>query len=764
MKPDCLFEYGGYKDYTIFLENIENGKVDVPEGVTNIGSCQYMRCYGLSSIQLPDSLTCIDDYAFACSGLSSIEIPRNVTEIMEGAFYGCADLASIKISENVRKIGCNAFEGCEKLQSIEIPAGVEVIEDEAFKDCKNLKSIEIPDSVTKIGHCAFQGCESLTHIHLPQNLKELGESVFSFTGLVSILIPEGLAVIPDVCFSACEQLSAIIFPKNGVIEIGSWAFESCSSLRQIRIPNSVIKIGDGAFSGCTKLEHVEIPFGVTEISSDTFKACCELTSIVIPNSVEIIDSNAFEGCKKLQNIEIPDSVVKIGLWAFSGCSGITHIEIPESATEIYWDAFANCKQLASILVSPANTTYRSQNNCVLSKDGKTLIVGCKTSVIPADVTEIGDCSFEDCTELRSITIPNSVRRIRKFAFMGCTQLSSVVLPNTLEVIEMLSFCNCTSLATIELPDNVTTIEKEAFGGCNNLTVVKIPVSIKEIGDSAFKDCNNIKDLTICTKNIVCAETLLKNCGFEVSNIVLHVPIGTGYAYRQNDYFKQFREIIASYDGPFDDYNPSVHRPLHTTFSCEESQQVKYVFFDTETTGLPKDYNAPSSAINNWPRMIQLSWITVDKDGSIIKENDHVIYPEGFVIPIGASSINGISTEMARKIGEPIADVLEDFMCDVENSEILVGHNVSFDTHIVGAELIRLGKADTLTSKPSICTMQSTIDFCAIPGVKGFKYPKLQELHKKLFGYEFEDAHNALSDIRATLKCYLELKQRGIIGD
>ena len=190
----------------------------------------------------------------------------------------------------------------------------------------------------------------------------------------------------------------------------------------------------------------------------------------------------------------------------------------------------------------------------------------------------------------------------------------------------------------------------------------------------------------------------------------------------------------------------------------------YLFFDTETTGLPKDYRLPSSAINNWPRLIQLSWIMADKDGFIIKEHDHIIYPEGFMIPRGASLVNGISTEVARKKGEPIKDVLDIFMKDVEDAEFIVGHNVSFDIRVVGAELFRLKKKDTLASKPSICTMQSTIDFCAISGAHGYKYPSLQELHKKLFGYEFEDAHNALSDVRATLKCYLELKRRGVFGD
>ena len=190
--------------------------------------------------------------------------------------------------------------------------------------------------------------------------------------------------------------------------------------------------------------------------------------------------------------------------------------------------------------------------------------------------------------------------------------------------------------------------------------------------------------------------------------------------------------------------------------------MKYVFFDTETTGLPKDYNAPTSALYNWPRMIQLSWITAEADGSVINENDHIIYPCGFIIPSEASQLNGITMDVAKDKGKPLMEVLNSFMHDVDDSLFVVGHNVSFDIHVVGAELIRCGRRDSLFTKPSICTMQSTVDFCAIPGKYGYKFPKLQELYKKLFGNEFEDAHNALSDIRATLKCYLELKKRGII--
>ena len=267
------------------------------------------------------------------------------------------------------------------------------------------------------------------------------------------------------------------------------------------------------------------------------------------------------------------------------------------------------------------------------------------------------------------------------------------------------------------------------------------------------------------REVDAAESLLKSCGLDFSQISLYVPIGTGYAFRHHDFFKQFKEVIATNTHSMKEIVSDKNERTHVSENPKVIQRkAQYVFFDTETTGLPKDYKAPSSAINNWPRMIQLSWITVDEKGEIINENDHIIYPDGFTIPFAVSQVNHITTEIAHKTGDPIRTVLAAFMSDVEQAEVIVGHNISFDKHVVGAELIRLGNNDTIASKRSICTMQSTVDFCRIPGYYGFKYPKLQELYYKLFNQKFEDAHNALSDIRATLKCFLELKQRGIIND
>ncbi len=186
----------------------------------------------------------------------------------------------------------------------------------------------------------------------------------------------------------------------------------------------------------------------------------------------------------------------------------------------------------------------------------------------------------------------------------------------------------------------------------------------------------------------------------------------------------------------------------------------YLFFDTETTGLPRNWKAPVTDLSNWPRMVQLAFLFYDARGNKVAGGDYLIRPEGFTIPDEASRIHGITTERALEDGKPLAQVLGDFRTLIEESEFLVAHNMSFDEKILGAEFLRKKMADYTGSRKKICTMLKTVDFCAIPGPYGNKWPKLTELHVKLFGTGFEEAHNAAVDISATARCFWELKRLG----
>lgn len=190
---------------------------------------------------------------------------------------------------------------------------------------------------------------------------------------------------------------------------------------------------------------------------------------------------------------------------------------------------------------------------------------------------------------------------------------------------------------------------------------------------------------------------------------------------------------------------------------------KYLFFDTETTGIPKDYKAPCTNTDNWPRLIQLGWLLTDAAGRILSEGNHIVRPDGFEIPKAASDVHGITTEFALENGKPLLDVIFAFGADLNQADCVVGHNLDYDLHIVGAEYVRLGyDSRIMFARPTLCTMQATIQFCNIPGRFGPKWPKLMELYTKLFGQGFDGAHDAMADIVATKDCFFELLKRGIV--
>lgn len=184
----------------------------------------------------------------------------------------------------------------------------------------------------------------------------------------------------------------------------------------------------------------------------------------------------------------------------------------------------------------------------------------------------------------------------------------------------------------------------------------------------------------------------------------------------------------------------------------------FLIYDTETTGLPKDFNAPPTDVDNWPRMVQIAWQLHDKTGKLIENKNFIIQPEGYDIPYNAVKIHGITTEKAKKEGLPLHEVLDEFRNAIAKTEVLVGHNLSFDQGIVGAELVRCGLDYREIELPIADTMVSSVDFCALPGGRYGKYksPKLGELHHVLFGESFDEAHNASADVNATARCFLEL--------
>ena len=188
----------------------------------------------------------------------------------------------------------------------------------------------------------------------------------------------------------------------------------------------------------------------------------------------------------------------------------------------------------------------------------------------------------------------------------------------------------------------------------------------------------------------------------------------------------------------------------------------YLFFDTETTGLPRNWKAPISDLNNWPRLVQLAYIGFDDSGRQLLDQSVIIEPDGWTVDAEASRVHGITVDRARREGVPLIHALEDFRIQLNRATTLVAHNMAFDEKIVGAEFLRSFEVNYLDGKRRLCTMETATPLVAIQGYNGYKWPKLSELHEFLFGEDFEEAHDAGADIAATARCFWEMRRLGKI--
>ena len=356
-------------------------------------------------------------------------------------------------------------------------------------------TVEVSYAVSSITSAIIP--ESITHNGTTYSVTSIGEYAFEdCSSLTSITIPNSVTSIGGGAFDGCSSLKSITIP-NSVTSIGSYAFQGCRSLTTITIPNSVTSIGYDAFHYCLSLTSITIPNSVTSIGGSAFQYCCSLTSITIPNSVTSIGDYAFMYCSRLTSITIGNSVKSIGGGAFSGCESLTSITIPNSVTSIGSSAFYDCSSLTTV-------------------------------TIPNSVTSIGDYTFKNCSRLTSITIPNSVTSIGGGAFYDCFRLTSVIIPNSVTSIGNKAFYMCISLtsmvvessnttydsrdncnAIIEtatntliagcknttIPNSVTSIGQRAFCDYGNLTSINIPNSVRSIGERAFYNCINLTSIT-----------------------------------------------------------------------------------------------------------------------------------------------------------------------------------------------------------------------------------------------------------------------------
>jgi len=185
-----------------------------------------------------------------------------------------------------------------------------------------------------------------------------------------------------------------------------------------------------------------------------------------------------------------------------------------------------------------------------------------------------------------------------------------------------------------------------------------------------------------------------------------------------------------------------------------------LFFDTETSGVPKNYKRNFTDVENWPRLVQLGYIKTDNNLNILDSKEYLVKPSGFVIPAEVSRVHGIIHDEALENGLDLEYVLDVFSKELFGCSLLVGHNINYDLNVVGAEFIRCGMYNPLIDIPFFCTMKAGINETKIPGKYGYKWPKLDELYYHYFQKPIEKQHTALADVEATLEVYRMLPKVG----
>jgi hypothetical protein len=343
------------------------------------------------------------------------------------------------------------------------------IEEQAFRG-SSITSLIMPNTITTIGKSCFCYCYNLNPVILSENISELPSESFYECAIKSIDFPEGLKTIREKAFKRCYSLRSV--DLHGITAIEKEAFSECTALTSAVLP-SVDTIPARLFSDCNKLH-----------------------SVVFPEGVKTISVQAFWNCAALQSVKFPESLVSIGTSAFVGC-GLTSLFIPSKVNHIEMLAF-DYNPFSSIAVAADNAVFDSRNDCnaIIDTETNTLLLGCKATVIPDDVTSIGQCSFADCKGLTSIVIPATVRNVGGSTFSGCRDLQSVTFLTTTTDLGTRLFWNCTSLKTMKV-------------GWNR------PPSI---GDDMFRNAP------------------LKDC-------TLYVPKGTGIMYMSAPVWINFGNII-----------------------------------------------------------------------------------------------------------------------------------------------------------------------------------------------------------------------------
>lgn len=764
-------------------------------------------------IIVPEGIETIDSYAFqGCSAITKIVLPNSLRSIEWYAFDGCKSLTEINIPDSIEKLPWYCFRNCESLKHINLPYSLKSILYNAFSNCYSLTEIDIPDSVTLIGDEAFINCLSLESVSLPSNLEDIRSEAFSgCEALAQITVPKEVKNIGDKAFENCSNLNCVIIESDKV-KIAPTAFLNCQALNRLYLSNFNPNIVISSFGDCTNLSIVSPISDINRIRSSNSIGYNTIHQVFADNlrymalyyrlfGMNLTQMKWSESLRNLQSLKEPINtnwqllkheeqnlrdLLNIN-WSNS-CGiglvlGFNDFRALDFDFDIDGDFIYNgdsdedfiedfIEKILCRLGLPADYPW-----VVRSGNGYGFHIIFKSTDIEA-IKEIDVISLEPicqyyyiykfkCLELRwsdHLVLPPSLHASgNQYRFRNGSLPVSEPTHLDLNVVDDLLYEYCGDRVFLDgiYGDSAfeyTRIEKIEGREFSTLAIEYYNDTVPYL--KSVQTAESLNNLALCylfgegidgSADMAYKYLCKSKSQSSIFNLLSLYACG---------YYKCNRE---EYDRLFATLDLNLFKDHLTVLQDNANKYIPkselYLFLDSETTGLPKNYNVPTNVIDNWPRIVQLSWIVADEFQNIVSQHNHIIKPDGFTIPADSVAIHGITNNYATENGVSLLQVIKLLEKDLEIADYVVGHNIRFDLNVIESENYRNNYELKCAFPKVLCTMKSTTDFCKqkMPYHSAYRYPKLQELYSNLFGDNFSGAHNAFEDIKATMKCFWELR-------
>ena len=667
----------------------------------------FTGCSSLASINIPDGVTSIGDYAFlGCAALESVTFPESITTIDGQAFNGCIGLTSVTIPSNVTTMGYSVFANCANLTKVTINSDAVASKtyDTNNSNLKNIFGTQVTEfvlgeDITAIGDYAFYGCSGLTSITIPENVTTIGEQAFrGCTNMASVTFSDAskLETIGEQAFQDCSNLTSVAIPE-GVTSINSEAFYRCSALTLVTIPEGVKSISDYAFSS-TGLTSVTIPESVESIGDGVFNNCTALTSVTIPESVKSIGDYSFSGTG-LTSVTIPESVESIGNYAFSSCTNVTEFVFenatpPTFGTDVFYNTtcpiyvpnaaalrdykqadnmsyYADRIQVKPIVVDGVKYKLQDDGTCtVLANDysGDVVIPGSVDyNGVETTVTSISGDAFNNCSDLKSIIIPVGVTNIGDGAFSGCTGLTSVAIDCEANFNNASLYITKDGIRYNVLNKEIVTVVSNSYSGeivIPETILAGNTFNVTAIESFAFSGCTGLKEITIPKSVTTIGSSAFSGCT-NIAKVTINSNAITSKTYNT------FSNLSKMFEGTEIEYVFGENITAIGDYAFYDCTNVKEYTFENAiapTFGNHAFYNITcpiyvptAAAITNYkqacgyPNLVQVRPIVVDgvkyqlqEDGTcIVLANDY----SGDVVIRGSVDYNGVDATVTTISGD-----------------------------------------------------------------------------------------------------------------